>query len=201
LRSLRAGRQVASPPYLASFTGAKSHDLRRWLFDLADLFASHNIVLRVTPYCHFSIPQDPELKPLHLAFLDTILDAKFSLCPRGNGPASYRLQESLALGRAPVIISDDWVPCADVDWERFAIFVAEKSLPELPAILREYEPRWKEMGDMARQAYESHFSESVFAFRAVEQIVAIYNVRRHDERLFVSLWEQVLAEAERRLGQ
>src|SRR5262245_12287265 len=33
LRSLRAGRQVASPPYLASFMGAKSHDLRRWMFE------------------------------------------------------------------------------------------------------------------------------------------------------------------------
>jgi hypothetical protein len=201
LRSLRAGREVSSPPYLASFMGAASHDLRRWLFHMADSFAEHDIVLKATPYNHFQIPQDPELKPLHLDFVDTILDAKFSLCPRGNGAASYRLQESLALGRAPVIISDNWVPVADLDWKRFAIFVAEDSIGDLPAILRELEPRWKEMGEIAKQTYESHFRPEVFALRAVEQIVAIYKVRTHDERHFFSHWHHVLAEAERGLGQ
>jgi len=196
LRSLRASRQV-SPTHLAAFVGAKSHDLRHWLFGMAGEFAEHDIFLTPTPYNHFQIPQDPKLKLFQLAFIETILDAKFSLCPRGNGPASYRVQESLALGRAPVIISDDWVPVADVDWEQFAIFVAEDSLPDLPAILREYEPRWKEMGDIARQTYESHFCQEVFALRAVEQIVAIYRVRTHDERDFFSRWDEVLAEAER----
>ncbi len=201
LRSLRAARRVSSPPYLASFLGAISHRLRGWLFEMADSFARHNILLKVTPYNRFSIPQDPQLKPLHLHFIDTILDAKFSLCPRGNGAGSYRLQESLALGRAPVIISDNWVPVADLDWERFAIFVAENSLPDLPAILREYEPRWEEMGAIARQTYESCFSQKVFALRAVEQIVAIHKVRTHDERDFFSQWDQVLAEADRQLDQ
>jgi hypothetical protein len=201
LRSLRANGCVSSPPYLASFMGAISHDFRRWLFHMADAFAPHDIILKATPYSRFTIPDDPELKPLHLEFLDTMLDAKFSLCPRGNGAGSYRLQESLALGRAPVIISDNWVPVADLDWERFAIFVAEKSLPDLPAILREHEPRWEEMGAIAKQTYESHFCQEVFALRAVEQIVAIRNVRTHDERHFFSQWDQMLAEAERRPGQ
>lgn len=201
LRSLRAGRRVSSPPYLASFMGAISHDFRRWLFQMTDSFARHNILLKFTPYNRFMIPQDPLLKPLHLEFIDTILDAKFSLCPRGNGPASYRLQESLALGRAPVIISDNWVPVADLDWERFAIFVAEDCLPDLPEILREHEPRWEEMGAIAKQTYDSHFSQEVFALRSVEQIVAIHNVRTHDERQFFSQWDQVLAEAERHLAQ
>jgi hypothetical protein len=200
LRSLRASRQV-SPTHLAAFVGAKSHDLRRWLFEMAREFSEHDIILTPTPYNHFQIPQDLALKPFHLAFIETILDAKFSLCPRGNGPASYRVQESLALGRAPVIISDEWVPVADLDWERFALFVAEDSLPDLPAILREYEPRWREMGDIAKQTYESHFCQEVFALRAVEQIVAIYSVRTHDERHFLSQWEEVLAEAERQLGE
>ena len=196
LRSLRASRQV-SPTHLAAFVGAKSHDLRRRLFSFSGEFSRHHILLTPTPYNYFLIPQDLGLKPFHLAFIETILDAKFSLCPRGNGPASYRVQESLALGRAPVIISDDWVPVADLDWDRFAIFVPEKNVPDLPAILREYEPRWKVMGDMAKQIYESHFCPEVFAARVIEQIVAIYNLRQHDERDFFSRWDDVLAEAER----
>jgi hypothetical protein len=201
LRSIRASREVSSPPYLASFRGAESHDLRRRLFRMTDSLAEHDIMLTLTPYNHFLIKQDVGLKPFHLAFIDTILDAKFSLCPRGHGPASYRVQESMALGRAPVIISDEWLPVADLDWERFAIFVAEDSLSDLPAILRAYEPRWKEMGDIARQIYESHFSPEVFALRAVEQIAAIHRVRSHDERHFFSHWHLVLAEAERQMAQ
>jgi hypothetical protein len=199
LRSLRAGRQV-DPRRLAAFAGAMSHNVRRRLFALANSFAAHDIVLTPTPYNHFLIIQDTSLKPFHLDFIDTILDAKFSLCPRGHGAASYRVQESMALGRAPVIISDDWVPVAGLDWERFAIFVAEDSVPDLPAILSEYEPRWKEMGDIARQTYESHFCPEVFALRAVEQITAICKVRRHDERHFFSHWDLVLAEAERHIA-
>jgi glycosyltransferase involved in cell wall biosynthesis len=168
---------------------------------MADSLARQDIIVTATPYNRFLIPQDPQLKPSQIAFNDVILGAKFSLCPRGNGAGSYRLQESMALGRAPVIISDDWVPVADLAWERFAVFVAEDSLHDLPAILREYEPHWKDMGELARQTYESHFSRKVFASRAVEQIVAIYKVRRHDERHFFSRWDQMMDDAGCRLGQ
>jgi len=93
-----------------------------------------------------------------------------------------------------VIISDAWVPVAGVEWDQFAIFVSEDSLQDLPAILSEHEPRWKEMGDRARQIYESHFSQPVFAVRAVEKILSIYEERDHDEREFHSQWDQILAD-------
>ncbi len=195
LRSLRAARQVPCPPYLASFLGSQSHGLRQRLFDMMDSLGTHNIKITATPYNRYLVFQDPQLLPGQLAFLDSILDAKFSLCPRGNGAGSYRLQESLALGRAPVIISDAWVPVGGMEWNQFAIFVAEDSLQDLPAILRDHEPHWREMGDRARQVYESHFSQPVFALRCVEQIVAIYESRDHDERDFYSQWDQILAEA------
>jgi len=197
LRSQEARRQVSSPPYLASFMGSQLHPVRWALFDMADSFARSDIILKDTTYCHYTLPHVGGLEDEHLGFIDMILESKFSLCPRGNGPASYRLQESMALGRAPVIISDDWVPVADLDWDRFAIFVAENSLSDLPAILREHEPRWKEMGDLAKQTYESHFSPQVFALQAVEQIAAIYKVRKHDERQFFSRWDEELAKLER----
>jgi hypothetical protein len=87
---------------------------------------------------------------------------------------------------------------ADLDWERFAIFVAEKDLHDLPCILRGHEARWKEMGDLALQVYESRFSRGVFAARAVEQIVAIYDARTHDEREYFSQWDQIIEDARRR---
>jgi hypothetical protein len=114
---------------------------------------------------------------------------------------SYRLQESLALGRAPVIISDDWVPISDLDWGRFAIFVREQDISNLPAILREHEPRWKEMGDRALETYESFFSRETFAANALDHIAAIHRDRSHDERNFISQWDQMIEAAKRRLGE
>ena len=193
--------RLRSSPNLASFSGADSHPLRGRLLDLADVLARQGIIITATQRHRFSAnPNDPQLKPSQLAYIDAILDAKFSLCPRGNGAGSYRLQESPALGRAPVIISDDWVPVADLDWERFAVFVAENDLHDLPCILREHEARWKEMGDLALQVYESHFSRGVFASRAVEQIVAIYKARTHDERDFFSQWGRMMDRCRRPLG-
>ncbi len=197
LHARRASGLVLSPPNLASFSGADSHPLRCRLLAMAESLARQDIVVTATQRHRFSAnPNDPQLKASQVAFIDAILDAKFSLCPRGNGAGSYRLQESLALGRAPVIISDGWVPVADLDWKQFAVIVAEKDLDYLPAILREHEPHWKEMGDLALQIYESRFRQSLFAARAVDQIVAIYKTRSHDERDFFSQWEKLISDAE-----
>ena len=199
VHSRRKNRSVASPANLASFSGANSHALRARLFEMKDSFGQEDIVVAATTRNRFSAnPNDPQLKQSQLDFIDAILDAKFSLCPRGNGPASYRLQESLALGRAPVIISDDWVPVSDLDWRRFAIFVREKDLSNLPAILREHEPCWKEMGDRALETYESFFSRETFAANALNHIAAIYRNRAHDERHFISQWDQMIEAAKRR---
>ena len=200
IHSRRNNRSVVSPANLASFSGANSHPLRARLFEMKDSFAREDIRVAATPRHRFSAnPNDPQLKQSQLDFIDAILDAKFSLCPRGNGAASYRLQESLALGRAPVIISDDWVPISDLDWGRFAIFVREKDISNLPAILREHEPRWKEMGDRALEIYESSFSRETFAAKALDHIAAIYRTRTHDERNFISQWDQMIEAAKRPL--
>ena len=194
LEARRAARPVSAPSNLAVFGGANSHPVRGRLLEQADVLARQGIVIKASQrYNRFGNYNDPQLEPLQVA--DAILDAKFSLCPRGNGPGSFRVQESMALGRAPVIISDGWVPVADLVWERFAVFVKEKDLHDLPCILREHEARWEEMGDLALQVYESHFSRGVFAARAMEQIVAIYEARTHDEKDFFSQWDRIIEDA------
>jgi len=55
------------------------------------------------------------------AYIEAIRGAKFSICPRGISPSSYRLYESMQLGRCPVVVSDDWVPPDGPDWEEFVL--------------------------------------------------------------------------------
>jgi hypothetical protein len=103
------------------------------------------------------------------------------------------VQESLAVGRAPVIISDEWVPVADLDWNRFAVLVEERNLRHLPAILREREPHWREMGQRAREIYESFFRLDAYAINALHHISAIHRTRTHDERTFMARWDEMIA--------
>jgi hypothetical protein len=53
----------------------------------------------------------------------------FSLCPRGLGPASFRMYEALSLGSVPIYLWENrkWLPYEDtVDWSKIAI-IAEAS--------------------------------------------------------------------------
>lgn len=92
-------------------------------------------------------------------YQQSLLRGRFVLCPRGRGPASMRLFEVMRAGRAPVIIADDWLPPAGVDWERFSVFVAERDVSHLPDILRSRADEAEAMGRLARTAWEQRFSE------------------------------------------
>ena len=108
-------------------------------------------------------------------YVQTIHRSKFVLAPRGFGPSSWRLFETMRAGRVPVIISDDWVPPRGLDWERFAVRVAERDVGAVPQRLEQLESRAVEMGRLARQAYLDNFSSSTaFDWVAMQalQIVA-----------------------------
>ena len=109
-----------------------------------------------------------------IRYIEEIRRARFSLCPRGLSPSSYRLYESMQLGRCPVVISDDWMPPDGPDWGRFAIFVRESEIRRLPEILPCERDRAEDRGRKAWEAWKEHFSwprrwdyflEHVLAFR------------------------------------
>jgi hypothetical protein len=91
-------------------------------------------------------------------YIDEIRGARFSLCPRGLSPSSYRLYESMQLGRCPVVISDDWIAPNGPDWERFAIFVPESKIDQLPAILAREADHSEVRGRSAWAAWNEYFS-------------------------------------------
>jgi hypothetical protein len=200
--TLRDERANPSPRNLAVFMGSDTCDVRSALFRLRRPFAEVGIVVEKTVWKRFSAdPTRPELKDAQVAWIDAILDAKFSLCPRGNGASSYRLQESMALGRAPVILSDAWVPPAGVDWSECALIVKERDLPRLPAILHEHEHRWEAMGRNARQVYDAMFCRDSFALNVLRRIEVIRGSRTHDERDFFDRWPAMMEAESRRSGR
>ena len=193
---------AVEPSLLGVFSGAASHPVRTRLLALAPAFARAGLQIAETPTCKFNAdPADPALRSDQVGYIKNILNAKFSLCPRGTGTGSFRLQESLALGRAPVIISDDWVPVRGPDFGTFAIIVREAELAQLPAILAAHAPRWREMGRAARAAWEHYFDPRRYSHRVIEQLADIAGNRQPDQPLIGPARSQRLIRAEERRRQ
>jgi hypothetical protein len=187
------------PTHLACFVGARTYPARAFLFDHQSVFEPCGITIAETANGQFNInPTNPVYRPQQLHYIETIIGSKFSLCPRGVGTGSFRLQESMALGRAPVIISDQWVPIKGVDWERCAIFVKESEIKSIPKILQALESQWEELGQAARAEWERHVKPLSYALNVMLQIEDIYRNRRQDEAVVTASWDRMIRRETRR---
>ena len=95
--------------------------------------------------------------------------SQFVICPRGRGASSMRLFEALQAGRCPVIVSDDWLSPAGVEWATCSIQVPERLVTQIPTILRERERDAEKLGREARLVWERRFSPE----RQLETLVAM----------------------------
>lgn len=74
------------------------------------------------------------------AYITTLADSVFALCPSGTGPNSIRLWEAINAGVIPVVITDYYQPPGNrALWEQACLFCSENAdaLSGLPALLRE----------------------------------------------------------------
>jgi hypothetical protein len=136
---------------------------------------------------------DEEAKRVFQSDYGTMLrNSLFVLCPRGDGPSTVRLYETMKSGRAPIIVSDDWVPPAGPDWDAFSIRVREADVERLPEILEARRGDAGALGLRAREAWEQWFAPEVLFHRTVEACLAIRSTRRLPERfLRFGVWKQV----------
>ena len=75
------------------------------------------VVERVTNFTFWD-SKAPVFEERRHRFREVLEASKFVLCPRGQGTSSIRLYETLASGRVPVIIADDWVARRGPDRDR-----------------------------------------------------------------------------------
>lgn len=92
-------------------------------------------------------------------YADILSKSKFVLCPRGIGPSTWRMFETMRIGRVPVIISDEWVEPKGMEWGTFSVRIKEEEVDAIPARLEHLEHRAEAMGTTARNAWKKHFSE------------------------------------------
>jgi Exostosin family len=162
--------QQESPDILFSFLGAPNHKLRRRIYALNE---PDGIVEDTSAFSLWR-PLPPAEVEEHSRHYASILGrSKFVLCPRGAGTSSYRLFETMQAGRAPVLISDQWVEPVGPDWSRFLLRVPEADVESLPAVLRRHEHEAAERGAAAREAWLRWFAPDVCFTTAVDAAAAI----------------------------
>lgn len=59
----------------------------------------------------------------------------FTLCPRGFGPTSFRIQEALQYGSIPVYISDEYVIPHHIPFEEYGVLIEPGEIKDLHKIL------------------------------------------------------------------
>jgi hypothetical protein len=170
-------RVDAEPDLLFSFVGTRSHPCRAALLRIAHPDA---YVEEVTQFMFWD-EDGPRFQERRERFNRVLERSRFVLCPRGRGTSSFRLFETLAAGRVPVIMSDDWVMPIGPAWERFALRVAEDDVDGMVRAVEAADARWAEMAASARAAYDTYFApERGFGHiaDALAQTAPIPTVRR-----------------------
>lgn len=156
-----AAEPKIEPDLLCSFIGAPSAAVRRRLFKNNPFRGRSDAIVVERLGWKLRDGSEAERIAMYREYAVTLARSTFSLCPRGIAAGSYRLFETMELGRVPVVLSDAYVPCVGPKWDSFALFVPESDLAELPAILEKWQPQAAEMGRRARLAWEDWFAPDV----------------------------------------
>ena len=165
-RLLNDTREVRghTPDLLFSFRGRRAGGARDDVFALSHPRA----VIEDTSGLDFFDDTQIEHADATSRYREVLGRSKFVLCPRGAGTSSVRLFEALAGGRVPVILSDEWVPPADIDWTSCAVRIAERETRAVPERLEALEVEWPTLSAAAARVYDECFAPDIWFHRAVE---------------------------------
>ena len=162
------------PDLLFSFMGSMSHPLR---YKVAKLSHPRAVVEDTSKFNFFQGTNDQLAQQREhdqkKRYCEITERSKFVLCPRGAGTSSFRLFETLGLGRVPVILSDSWPPIPGPDWDKCAIFVPEAEISELPHLLEERESEFETLAANARITWNTWFAPEVRFHVLVEACIAL----------------------------
>jgi hypothetical protein len=166
--------RTEQPTQLVSFTGSPTHGCREPLFGLRD---PRLRVTRVEGFMFYD-RSSRDFDARRAAYERVIADSHFVLCPRGHGTGSFRLQEVLAAGRVPVVISDEWVPPHNVDLSRCVIRWPERAYDGLLDHLASIgEDELRAMQADAAEVFDRYFSRATSFDRIVDLAVDILATR------------------------
>lgn len=166
-----------NPKYLFSFMGSISSNVRKKIIKLKDPRGYLNDCKGESFGSH------PISSKRHYA--DLLSDSKFVLCPRGFGPSSIRIFETMKAGRVPVIISDEWVSPRGLPWSDFAVFIPESRVEEIPRILEKEEATWEAKANLARLVWEESFAPDTLFNYCINNLLTLKRSAGRDMNIYL----------------
>jgi hypothetical protein len=125
--------RVSEKNYLASFVGTyNTHKLRTKIYNMFE--KNPNFKFETRGLWTNNIPEN-----LADIFINTTLNSKFCLAPRGFGRSSFRFFEAMLLDTIPVYFWDDieWLPYKDIlDYTKFSVSIKENDITKTGEILK-----------------------------------------------------------------
>jgi hypothetical protein len=105
-------------------------------------------------------------------FVRNTLESDYVLCVRGIGNFSYRLYETLSMGRIPVFVDTDCVLPLDfeIEWRDYCVWVEESEIDRIGDRVLEFheslsDAEFEERQRACRRLWETHISpQGFFAF-------------------------------------
>lgn len=177
---------ITEPAFLAGWYGnTRSNKVRNKIFELWAGHPSFSIKKTQSWYNH----NEEEKR----AYVHLIKNSKFSLCPAGWAPPSPRIYESMALGRCPVIIADEFVKPEGPAWSEFALFLPEKYISKIDVFLKQNECRYEQLGTKAKENWERYFAGDLLSLYYVNTLFELINsTPRYTRAEEVSRWRSSL---------
>lgn len=147
-------RPIESATADVSFQGSlATHPVRSGIPDAIEDCQRHHLSVRyaLMDRYFYDIPREQRLEMVK-PFYRTIEESRFVLCPRGGGLNSHRFFEVMAMGRIPVLISDDLVLPLEgvVPWDDLIVRVPEADV----ANTARYILRFVEDHDIVKAGHE-----------------------------------------------
>lgn len=120
--------------YTANFIGRMTHPIR---VQMAQGYFGHKVNDNFITDQHYDLQ----------GYCAKIAQSTFTLCPRGFGPTSFRIQEALQYGSIPVYISDEFVIPHNIPFDEYGVLIEARdaySVREILSSLPEEEIRQKQ---------------------------------------------------------
>ncbi len=100
---------------------------------------AHNLIVR-TENTFIGVADETRKMQLRREYVQNMLDSDYVLCCRGSGNFSYRLYETLCMGRIPVVVDTDLSLPFDhlLDWRKHVVWVPEDEIDRLPELVSRF---------------------------------------------------------------
>jgi len=139
--------------YKVVFSGRITHDIRKSMFSSLSGLDGYNLY---DPSGVGISNRDVEI------FRELVDNSIFGLCPRGYGPTSFRLYETIQMGCIPIFISDEfWLPFEEyIDWKKLSLLITPDEIDKIPLIVDKLieSGEYKDMIEYGKYCYENYFS-------------------------------------------